>query len=96
MKRIFDLCIALPATILLAPLFLFLALLIKLDSRGPVFFRQERMGRGFRPFRIYKFRTMVVDAPRIGGQLTLGDTDPRITRVGYSAAAGRLTSCRNS
>lgn len=55
---------------------------MKLDSRGPVFFRQERVGRNFRPFRIFKFRTMVVDAPRLGGQITSGHEDPRITRVG--------------
>jgi len=53
-----------------------------LDSRGPVFFRQERVGRGFRPFRIFKFRTMVVDAPQRGGPITSGHDDPRITRVG--------------
>jgi len=81
-KRLLDLCIALPALVLLSPLFLAFAVAIKLDSRGAVFFRQERMGRGFRPFRIYKFRTMVADAPRRGGQLTVGHGDPRITRVG--------------
>jgi lipopolysaccharide/colanic/teichoic acid biosynthesis glycosyltransferase len=67
--------------VLLAPLFLIVAVLIKLDTRGPVFFRQERMGRAFRPFLIYKFRTMVQDAPRRGGSITFG-TDTRITRVG--------------
>ncbi len=58
-----------------------MALAIKLDSRGPVFFRQVRMGRNFQPFRIYKFRTMVADAPSRGAQITAG-ADPRITRVG--------------
>ncbi len=54
---------------------------VKVTSAGPVFFRQERVGRRFRLFRIYKFRTMVQDAPLQGGQITFGD-DPRITRIG--------------
>jgi len=57
------------------------ALLIKLDSRGPIFFRQERIGQGLRRFSIYKLRTMVEDAPTKGGPLTIPD-DPRITRLG--------------
>jgi lipopolysaccharide/colanic/teichoic acid biosynthesis glycosyltransferase len=65
--------------LLLAPLLLVTALLIKLDSPGPVFFRQQRVGRAGRLFRIHKFRTMVADAP--GLQITVGD-DPRITRIG--------------
>jgi len=65
----------------LSPLFVAVAFSIKLDSPGPVFFRQERIGRRFRSFRIYKFRTMVEDAPRRGSAITFGE-DPRITRVG--------------
>jgi lipopolysaccharide/colanic/teichoic acid biosynthesis glycosyltransferase len=65
----------------LAPLFVTIGLLIKLDSAGPVFFRQERVGRRFRPFRIYKFRTMVQDAAARGAAITCGE-DPRITRIG--------------
>jgi lipopolysaccharide/colanic/teichoic acid biosynthesis glycosyltransferase len=61
---------------------LLFAIAVKLDSRGPVFFRQQRVGRKFRPFRIFKFRTMVVDAPQRGGLITSGHDDPRITRVG--------------
>jgi len=80
-KRAFDFVIALAGALCLLPLFLAVAVLIKLDSRGPVFFRQERMGRGLRPFFIYKFRTMVSDAPRRGGPITFGE-DPRITRIG--------------
>jgi lipopolysaccharide/colanic/teichoic acid biosynthesis glycosyltransferase len=80
-KRTFDFVAALLGLVLLAPLLLLVALLIRLDSSGPVFFRQERIGRGFRPFRIYKFRTMVYDAPRRGGPITFGP-DPRITRLG--------------
>lgn len=81
MKRVFDIAAAGTGLLLLAPLFAFLAVLIKLDSPGAVFFRQERMGRGFRPFHIYKFRTMVAGAPASGREITVGD-DPRITRLG--------------
>ena len=81
MKRALDIVIAFVGVLLLSPLFLLVALFIKLDSPGLVFFRQERMGKGFRPFFIYKFRTMVEDASRQGGAIT-SSTDPRITRVG--------------
>ena len=80
-KRLIDVTLAGVALVLLAPLLLLVTLLIKLDSAGPVFFRQERMGKGVQPFLIYKFRTMVRDAPQKGGPLTLGQ-DPRITRLG--------------
>lgn len=80
-KRIFDLLGAAAALLLLSPLLLLTAVLVKLDSPGPVFFRQERVGRGGVPFRIHKFRTMRADAPARGLPLTVGD-DPRITRVG--------------
>ena len=62
---------------------------IKLTSRGPVFFRQERMGRGFRPFRIYKFRSMVQDAPKKGSLVTFG-VDPRVTWVGHFLRAAKI------
>ncbi len=80
-QRAFDLIISIPLLSILSPLFALLVILIKLDSRGPVFFLQERIGRDGLPFRIYKFRTMVVDAERQGAQLTVG-RDPRITRCG--------------
>jgi lipopolysaccharide/colanic/teichoic acid biosynthesis glycosyltransferase len=80
-KRAFDIGAASLGLVVLSPLLLLVALLIKLDSAGPVFFRQERIGRGFRPFIIYKFRTMVQEAPRQGGPITFG-ADPRITRAG--------------
>ena len=80
-KRLFDLAGAGLALLLLSPLMLLTALWIKLDSRGPVFFRQERIGRHGVPFRIHKFRTMVADAPALGPALTVG-ADPRITRAG--------------
>lgn len=78
-KRLFDLVGAAVALLLLSPLLLAAALAVKLDSPGPVFFRQQRVGRGGVPFRIHKFRTMREGAP--GLQITVGD-DPRITRVG--------------
>lgn len=82
LKRAFDIGVACLGLVLVAPLFVLVAVAIKFGSRGPVFFRQERMGRDFRPFRIYKFRTMVADAPKLGGQVTAG-RDPRITGVGH-------------
>jgi lipopolysaccharide/colanic/teichoic acid biosynthesis glycosyltransferase len=81
MKRIFDSISSAIALVVLAPIFLLEVLCIKLDSPGPVFHRGLRAGRFGTPFRIFKFRTMVVDADRIGGPSTPED-DPRITRVG--------------
>ena len=81
MKRSFDLILSLLGLIILAPLLAALALLIKLDSPGPVFYRGVRAGRFGKPFRIFKFRTMVVNADKIGGPSTSAD-DPRITGVG--------------
>lgn len=69
------------ALLVLSPLLLWVALRIKLDSPGPVFFRQQRVGRHGVLFRIHKFRTMVANAPALGPPLTVG-ADPRITRVG--------------
>ena len=80
MKRIFDIAMASIGLLLFLPVFVLVALLIKLDSPGPVFFRQQRIGRSFRPFWIYKFRTMAEGASR-GGLITVRD-DRRITRVG--------------
>lgn len=80
-KRAFDLAAAFMILAVLSPFFLLLALAVKLDSRGPVFYRQTRVGRYGRDFRIFKFRTMVQDADRVGPPLTVGD-DPRVTRVG--------------
>src|SRR5688572_16358219 len=80
-KRLFDIVGAAFGLGLLLPLFAAVAIAIKLDSPGPVFFRQQRIGRFFVPFRIFKFRTMVDGAPRLGGSITSGG-DPRVTRVG--------------
>lgn len=80
-KRLFDIVLATVGLMLFAPVLVGAGLVVRLTSPGPILFRQERIGRGFRPFTIYKFRTMVVDAPRLGAPLTCGD-DPRITPVG--------------
>lgn len=80
-KRVLDFTVAAFGLALCAPLFLLIALLIRLDSPGSVFFAHERVGRHGRKFKVLKFRTMVKDAPRLGGAITAGG-DPRITRVG--------------
>ncbi len=80
-KRLFDWLASTFGLLALAPVLLLLAVWIKLDSPGPVFFRQERVGRGGKLFRIHKFRTMVTDAERRGLQITVG-ADARVTRVG--------------
>lgn len=80
-KRLFDILCASAGLLLLAPLFAVTAILIKRDSPGPVFFRQTRVGQFGKPFRIYKFRTMCMDAEKKGTQVSTGD-DPRITRTG--------------
>jgi lipopolysaccharide/colanic/teichoic acid biosynthesis glycosyltransferase len=80
-KRLFDIVIVIGGLLVFGVPMLAIAAWIRLDSPGPVFFRQERVGRGGRPFCIHKFRTMVADAPSRGPALTVGD-DPRITRAG--------------
>ena len=80
-KRLFDWLASSCGLLLLAPLFIGLAVWIKLDSPGSVFFRQVRVGRGGKLFRIHKFRTMVSDAELIGMQITVG-ADARITKIG--------------
>ncbi len=80
-KRLFDLAASICGIVIFAPLFAIVALAIKLDSPGPAFFRQERIGRGEVPFRIHKFRTMSDARRGEGAQITVG-ADPRITRVG--------------
>ncbi len=80
-KRIFDLGASALGLVLLSPVFLVVAVAIKLDSPGPVFFRQERMGRNFRPFRILKFRSMSAGPAENAPQITASG-DPRVTRLG--------------
>ncbi|MES1022763.1 sugar transferase [Gloeocapsa sp. BRSZ] len=92
-KRIIDILGAGVGILLLSPLMLVIALVISLDSKGPIFFRQERLGRGGKPFLIWKFRTMVVNAEQLlqdlehlnesdGGILFKMKEDPRVTHVG--------------
>lgn len=81
LKRAFDLVVSLFMLILLSPIFLILAIAIKIDSKGPVFYRQVRVTRYGETFKIFKFRTMVSDADKKGGQISTAN-DSRITRVG--------------
>lgn len=80
-KRTFDVIASVAGLVALSPLLLLIAAAIVAEDRGPALFRQVRVGRGARPFRMLKFRTMVVDADKLGPGLTVG-ADPRITRVG--------------
>lgn len=88
-KRVFDVCGSIFLFALTWWLFIFLAVAIKLDSPGPVFFRQERVGRYGKTFRIFKFRTMCVDAEKKGAQVTSAG-DSRITRIGSFIRKCRL------
>lgn len=81
-KRLFDLAIAVPALIALAPLMIVVAILIKLDSRGPVFFKQPRVGRNNVPFQIYKFRSMRQEKSDVAGAQSTRRDDDRISRFG--------------
>lgn len=80
-KRIFDLILVIPGIVMLTPLLVTIAVAIKMDSSGPVFFRQTRVGLRGKHFKVLKFRTMVVDAEARGLRVTAGQ-DPRITRYG--------------
>ena len=81
LKRIFDIVVSFIMLIILLPVFIFLGIAIKLDSKGPVFFRQERITQYGKTFKIFKFRTMVNNAEKLGTQVTVGN-DARITKVG--------------
>ena len=82
MKRLFDIIASACGLLVLSPVFLIMAIWIKQDSNGPVFYRQVRVGRHNKDFRIFKFRSMRVGADK-GGLVTIGGRDPRITRSGY-------------
>lgn len=82
LKRLFDILFSAFGLIVMSPPLIFSAIAIKLDSEGPVFYRGKRIGRYGKPFRIYKFRTMVVNAEKLGGPST-ADDDPRITKIGH-------------
>ena len=81
-KRLFDIIFSSLGLVVLAPLLLLIALIIKIESKGPVFYRQVRVGKDDLDFRIFKFRTMYVGSDA-KGLLTLGDKDSRVTRVGF-------------
>ena len=81
-KRVIDFLFAFFFLIILFPFFCIIALLIKLDSSGPVFFLQERIGKNQKRFKVFKFRTMVENAINIGTGIHTGKGDPRITRIG--------------
>ncbi len=87
-KRLFDIIVSLILLILLSPVFLVISIMIKTDSKGPVMFRQVRVTQYGKTFRIFKFRTMVTDAEKLGTQVTV-DNDSRITKTG-----NRLRKCR--
>lgn len=89
MKRLFDIAASGLGLLALGPVLILLAILIKLEDGGPVFYRGERVGRHGRGFRIFKFRTMVVHADRIGGP-SASDSDPRITRIGRTLRRYKL------
>lgn len=89
LKRAFDLFWSILGLALLCPVLALVALAVKLEDGGPVFFRQVRIGRGGLPFRIWKFRTMIVDAERLGRSITVGQ-DPRTTRIGRKLRAIKL------
>lgn len=89
-KRAFDIVASALGLILLSPLFALIALQVKLSSRGPVFYSQERIGLYGLPFHIYKFRTMVTDAEEAGLPQLTHDNDPRITKIGHWLRKYRL------
>ena len=80
--RLLDIVLSLLGLLFLLPIFVILAVWIKFDSQGSIFFRQIRVGKDGRDFRIYKFRTMIVNAEKMG-IITIGERDPRITNSGY-------------
>lgn len=82
MKRAFDILASGLGLLILSPLFAILAIWIKLDSKGPVFYRQVRVGKGNKDFRLFKFRSMRPDSDK-HGLITVGGRDPRVTRSGY-------------
>ena len=89
-KRLLDLTLSLLALLLLSPLMLGAALAVKLSSKGPVIFRQKRLGRGGREFNFYKFRSMVVNAEQTGSGVYSAKGDPRVTRVGRFLRASSI------
>lgn len=89
LKRLFDICFSLILMLLLLPIFVILAILIKFDSNGPVFYRQKRITKYGKEFGIFKFRTMIINADKLGSLVTVNG-DPRITRIGKKIRKCRL------
>src|SRR5438552_2949356 len=89
-KRRFDLFMSSILLVCASPVLAFLAVLIKLDSEGPVFYSQERTGRGGKPYRVHKLRTMRKDAERLSGPVWASQKDPRVTRIGAFLRKTRL------
>ncbi len=81
-KRCFDIIFSIIGLIFLSPILIIIAITLKLDSKGPVLFQQDRVGKDNEGFKIFKFRTMRLNADKLG-LLTVGDKDPRVTKVGY-------------
>jgi lipopolysaccharide/colanic/teichoic acid biosynthesis glycosyltransferase len=88
-KRVLDIMFSLVGLIILSPFFIIIGILIKLDSKGPIFFKQIRVGRNEKPFEILKFRTMVTDAEKKGTQITVGK-DSRVTKIGSFLRKAKL------
>lgn len=82
MKRLFDLVLSFFGLLFFSPILIITAILIKIDSKGPIFYKQVRVGKNNKDFKIFKFRTMHVNADKMG-LLTVGGRDPRVTKIGY-------------
>ena len=80
-KRIFDILATISGGLILLPIIIIIVIWIKLSSKGPIFYVQKRVGKDFQEFDLYKFRSMIIDADKVGPSVTSGD-DPRITKVG--------------
>lgn len=89
LKRLFDILFSFIGLIILSPVFFIVGILIKLDSKGPVFYRQVRTGKDNKPFKLFKFRSMYTNSDKVG-QLTVGMRDSRITKMGYSIRKYKL------
>lgn len=89
-KRITDIILSIIAIVLLSPILIFTALIVKLQDGGPVFYKQTRLTKGLKPFNIIKFRSMRVDAEKIGGAQLASENDPRITKFGRFIRATRI------
>jgi len=82
LKRVFDFSTSLIGLLILSPILLLIGIIIKLESKGLIFYRQKRVGLGGLEFKIFKFRTMLIGSDK-KGLLTVGDRDPRVTKIGY-------------